>query len=256
MESIVSKFKNGRLKKDTLVALLQKKEQEEYENIDLAIQLLSAGGLPIYEEDDYVYLQSAYNRYRDDTFVFVDIETNGGKPKHNDIIEIGAIKVKNGEIIDKLDTLVFAENVPSFITKITGIYEDELVDAPKASRVLLKFKEFLNDAIFVAHDVEFDYNFISYKLNSIGIGSLYNRKICTIKLAQKLVDTSKYNLFDLGTILGMEIKTVHRAYCDAFWAYKIFIKLLDMTPKQISTTEELIHFSINGVKNHKKVLLN
>jgi DNA polymerase-3 subunit epsilon len=246
MNDILSKFKNGKISRKLLISLIEKKEDNPFLDEELLIELLISNGLSVTQKNNTILLDSYFTNYKKDTFVFVDIETNGGRPNKHDIIELGAIKWKNGKVVGKINSLIYSDNIPEFVTKITNINLNHLIDAPKQNIVLKKFKEFLGDSIFVAHDVGFDYNFISYKLNSFGLGKLYNRKLCTIKLAQKIIKVPKYNLFDLATELKIDITTVHRAYYDALWSFEIFKKLIKKLPENVKTTNELIEFSKQG----------
>ncbi len=173
----------------------------------------------------------------------VDIETNGSKPSMHQILEIGAIKFKGNEILGSFESLVYALEIPEYITQLTGIEVSHLKNAPTEEEVLLKFKRFLGDAVFVAHDVNFDYNFISSKLQQLGYGELSNRKLCSIDLAKKTIPSQRYGLEFLNKSLGINTPTSHRAYADALTAYKVVQLALKKLPSKVKNAEDLISFS-------------
>lgn len=178
---------------------------------------------------------------KDEIFCVVDIETSGSV-KDGQIIEIGAIKLQNFKIIDKFETFVYAPFVPENISQLTGIYVHNLKGAPNLKVALEKFKIFLQDSIFVAHNVRFDYNFISHSLEKIGLGILLNPRLCTIELAKRTISSNKYGLEHLKEILEIN-NTHHRAMNDAISAGKIFEHCANLMPDNIITTYDLINFS-------------
>ena len=226
-----------------------------FEDPDLLYQTLKARGFPIEEKNSKIFLKTAHTLYKNQEFVIVDIETSGSKTYNSQIIEIGAIKYKKGKIIDRFESFVHAKELPEYITKLTGITIEDLMYAPKQKDVLLKFKEFLGDAVFVAHNVNFDYNFISDKLNELGFEKLANRKLCTIDLAKRTIESEKYGLGYLNEALGINTLIHHRAYADALTALKVLEISFKNIPKKVKTTEDLIEFSKNGkkIKKEKKV---
>ncbi|SMC08382.1 3'-5' exonuclease [Nitratiruptor tergarcus] len=221
------------------------------EDPELLYQTLLARGFPLAQKDDHILLKTAKTPFLKQEFVVVDIETNGSKPEFSQIIEIGAIKFQGSEIIDRFESFVFAEEVPEYITKLTGIELDDLAHAPGQKEVLLAFKKFLGDSVFVAHNVNFDYNFISRKLEQLGYEKLANRKLCSIDLARKTIQSERYGLEYLNENLGINTLVSHRAYADAFTAYKLVQMALEKIPDEIITTEDLIKFSKSAKKTKK-----
>jgi DNA polymerase-3 subunit epsilon len=255
LEKLVKKLKKKDLKKDEfnniLVALYGM-----FEDSELLFQTLIARGFPIGENKDKVFLKTAKTSYKDQEFVIVDIETNGSKPFNSQIIEIGAIKYKNGEILDRFESFVYAKELPEYITKLTGITADDLAYAPSQKEVLKKFKEFLKDSVFVAHNVNFDFNFLSDKLEEMGFEKLANRKLCTIDLAKKTIQSQKYGLKFLSESLGIDTLVHHRAYADALTALRVLEIAFKNVPKDIETTEVLIEFSKSGKKAKKQFMVD
>lgn len=217
-----------------------------YDSVELETELLISNGYPIYFSDDFVYLKTKENRICDQVFCVVDIETSGGNPKSGQIIELAAIKFKNGIIIEEYQSLVYCKDIPQKVQEITGITPKMLEDAPNLKTVLEEFKIFLEDDVFVAHSVEFDYNFISNSFKKYHLGEMYNRRLCTIDLAMRTIESQKYGLKSLKENLNIEIENHHRAYEDALSTVevlKISLLALDAT---IQTTEDLIEFSKTG----------
>lgn len=161
-------------------------------------------------------------------FVVVDVETTGSCPFPDRVIEIGATKVLNGKIVDNFSTLVNpGRNIPPIITWLTGITNKDVATAPSFIEVAEDFKNFLGDAVFVAHNVHFDYRFMSSELVMAEYGPLKNPMLCTIKLARRTFPgLMYYNLVDLCRNLKIPLVKAHRADHDAQAAAHILIKSL------------------------------
>jgi DNA polymerase-3 subunit epsilon len=160
-------------------------------------------------------------------YAIVDIETTGGSPKSSKITEI-AIFVHDGKaIVDEFTTLVNPEtNIPAYITSLTGISNEMVANAPCFYEIARKIVEITNDAIFVAHNVLFDYNFVRAEFKSLGYE--YKRDtLCTVKLSRKLLPGYKsYSLGNLCSDLNIIIEGRHRAAGDALATTKLFEMLL------------------------------
>jgi len=220
------------------------KENDTFFNdLELEKELLLSNGLPLYFSDDLVYLKSTITDIKEQTFCIVDIETNGPNVSKGQIIEIGAIKFKNNKIIEKYQSLVNVTQISPFIQEITGITPEMTHNAPNLKTVLEEFKIFLEDDIFVAHNISFDYKFISDSFKKYDLGELYNRKLCTIDLSKKIIDIERYGLKYLAQELNIDIEEHHRALNDAYVATVILEYCLNRLPKTIKNTEELISFS-------------
>lgn len=222
-------------------------EQELHEPVDLALELLYAQGLELIERDGrYRYATTAID-VDDAVFCVVDIETNGSKPGKHQIIEVGAVKVQNHAIIDQYESLVQCDDISTHITEITGISIEDTADAPSLKTVLNELRAFLGTAIFVAHDVKFDYSFISAMFERYGELPLMNRRLCTIDLAERTISSYRYGLAYLNEQLELyKDATHHRALSDAITTAKLFKRTLPHIPHTITTAEELIQFSKQG----------
>jgi len=174
-------------------------------------------------------------------------ETNGSKLEKHQIIEIAALKVQNKQIVDRFESLIHCKEISPHITDITGISTQDTKEAPKLTQVLQEFRLFLGDAIFVAHDVRFDYRFISGSLERAGLMPLTNRALCSIDLAERTISSYRYGLKYLNDYLHLYPEaTHHRAMSDVITTYRLFVKSLENLPKEVKTVEDLITFSKNG----------
>lgn len=236
--------------------LLEKANDTMYEDPELEFELLISNGLPLDFEGEFIYLKTLKTPINEQVFCIVDIETNGGSAKKGyQIIELGAVKYKNGEILDKFDSLVYAKEIPPYVQEVTKITPKMLENAPRLETVLKEFKLFLGDDVFVAHDIKFDYTFISDSFEKYNLGKLLNRKLCTIDLTKRTIQSEKYGLSSLKEVLNINIDNHHRAYYDALTTAIVFQKSLENIDKnKIKTVEDLITFSKsdNIINNQRK----
>ena len=223
--------------------------KEEFESLlpqpsSLSLELLSAQGLNLVLKDDLYCISTSYTPVADTLFCIVDVETNGSKPSQHQIIEIGAVKLQNGVIIDTYDSLVYATDISKQIQEITGISVQQTLKAPALAKVMHEFRLFLGDAVFVGHDAKFDYNFVSAMMERVGLDAMLNRSLCTIDLAERTIESERYGLAYLNEQLELYREaTHHRALSDAMTTTKLLKRTLPLIPKTIHTCEELISFS-------------
>lgn len=222
----------------------------EYD-FDVNIEISKVLGIPLFIKDGRISLKTKYDIFSS-LFCIVDIETTGFSPKDSDIIEIGAIKYQNGNIVDKFESYVFSDDIPDKITEITGISHNMLTDAPKINKVLEKLKVFLEDSVFIAHNVGFDFNFINEKLSQHKIPIMKNRAICTLQLARKTLRAQKYGLSFLNEFLEINYPTRHRAYADCIIALRVFEHSLLSLSSDIASVEDLIDFTKTQTKSKKE----
>jgi len=220
-----------------------------FEESDTIYCLLQASGYPIEESNDEYIYKPYFTPYKDEVFCVVDIETNGSKPNSSQIIEIGAVKVKNNEIIDKFETFVECAFLPDYITKVTGIETIDLAGAPTAKDVLMQLRVFMRDAIFVAHNANFDASFLLASLHRHGLGELGNPIVCSIDLAKRTFQSERYGLAYLIELLEIPIAVHHRAYSDAFSASFVMKKSFETLPDYIKSSDDLILFSTSSQKD-------
>jgi len=219
------------------------KDQLEHE-LELSLELWRAQGLNVIKHQGYYYFDTKFIPIEEAEFCIVDIETNGSKIDKHQIIEIAAVKVKNRKIIDRFDSLVHVKEINPHITEITGIKAEDTKDAPQLKEVLKEFRLFLGNAIFVAHDVKFDYTFISKSLEKIGLEPLLNRSLCSLALAERTIVSYRYALSYLNDALSLNPNAQHhRAMSDVLTTYGLFLLSLDNLSDEIKTVEDLIKFS-------------
>ena len=245
-DNLITKLQGGPVPKDEFYGCINRLKKNF--DLELGIDTLNFYGLPVVEDEEKVFLRTQCNSYKDEVYCIVDIETNGNSPVKNQIIEIGAIKYKNGEIVDRFESYVYADYIPPAIVRLTNIEQSDLADAPSLKKVLFDFKLFLGDDVFVAHNVKFDFGFISTSLKTVGLEELLNRKLCTVDLARKTIESEKHGLAHLRHLLDIDTGEHHRAYADALSAAKVLDECFKNIPEEIITTEDLIKFSKNAPK--------
>lgn len=157
-------------------------------------------------------------------YVVVDVETTGGRGESHRVTEIGAIKVRDGRIIDTFQTLLNPQRtIPPGITRLTGISAEMVAGAPCFVDIAADFETFMNGAIFVAHNVDFDYGFISREFARIG-RPFRHAKLCTCASMRKLYPGhASYSLAALARAFDIPLKQHHRALCDAEAAAQLLL---------------------------------
>lgn len=160
------------------------------------------------------------------TFVFLDLETTGLNPDTDDIIEIGAVKAKEGEITERFTTLVATtRTLPPRIVSLTGINHRMLEGAPSLADASGELLSFIGDLPMVGHHVNFDLGFLTAKTGF----SLPNPVIDTLDFIQiALPQASSYRLETVRAVLGFPEGQSHRALADAETACRIFFRCLDI----------------------------
>jgi DNA polymerase-3 subunit epsilon len=214
-----------------------------FDSIDLQKELILSNGMPLYFDKNNVHLKTLNTKIKDQVFCVVDIETTAGNANDGQIIELAAIKVKNNKIIETYESLVTANSIPKKVQEITGITLDMLKDAPNLKDVLEEFKIFIEDDVFVAHNISFDYKFISDSLKKYDLGELFNPKLCTIELAKRTFLAKRYGLKYLKEEFDIKVDGHHRAYIDTLSTVYVFEKSLENLPDDIIYTQDLINFS-------------
>ena len=158
------------------------------------------------------------------TYVVVDVETTGGRGDRHRVTEIGAVKLRDGEVVDRFQTLLNPQRtIPPGITRLTGISPAMVENAPYFADVADAFESFMEGAIFVAHNVEFDYGFIASEFARIG-RTFRHPKLCTCASMRKLYPGQRsYSLASLCRKFDIPLKQHHRALCDAEAAAELML---------------------------------
>ncbi|SFG47833.1 DNA polymerase-3 subunit alpha [Lachnospiraceae bacterium C7] len=199
-------------------------------------------GVEAYLVDDTKdIITNSKNQSLKETYVVFDLETTGFSPENNKIIEIGAVKVEEGKIVDKFSTFVNPETpIPFRIEQLTSINDGMVIDAPTIDAILPQFMEFCKGAIMVAHNADFDMSFIKRNCKLLGI-ECDPTIIDTVSLARILLP--QLNRFKLDTVakaLGISLDNHHRAVDDAGCTAEIFVKFIEMLgERDIYTLDEV-----------------
>ena len=213
-------------------------------------------GVEAYLVDDLIgTVKNDKGQNFNDSFVVFDLETTGFGAKSNQIIEIGAVKVENRQIVDTFSTFVNPERpIPFNITKLTSIDDNMVADYPNIDVILPKFLEFCGDSVMVAHNASFDMGFITQKSRERGYKTDFT-VIDTVSMARALLpELSKYKLDTVAKALGVSLENHHRAVDDAGCTAEIFIKLLKkLDEKGISTLEKLNELGKPSVETIRKM---
>ena len=163
-------------------------------------------------------------------FAVVDVETTGGSPARGDrIVEFASVRMRNGRITGGFETLVNPGlNIPRWITGLTGI-DNELVEpAPRFGEIADRVREELSGRVFVAHNVGFDWRFVSEELRMSSSEVLTGERLCTMKLARRAAPgLRRRGLDSLARYYGVEIDGRHRAGGDARATATILARMLD-----------------------------
>jgi DNA polymerase III subunit epsilon len=160
-------------------------------------------------------------------FAIIDVETTGGTARFERITEIAIVLHDGEKIVDTFSTLLNPErSIPWNITQLTGITDQMVADAPKFYEVAKKIVEMTEDAVFVAHNVSFDYNFVREEFARFGY--TYTRKqLCTVRMARKTFPgLPSYSLSNLKKHFGIQAKRAHRALDDTLATVEVFEKIL------------------------------
>ena len=161
-------------------------------------------------------------------YVSFDLETTGKNHRGDEIIEIGAVKIKDGELGEEFDALVKPSHpISSEITDLTGITNDDVKDSPPIQEVLPSFMDFIGDSVLVAHNVDFDYPFLSHALKKSLGRTLNNDSYCTLVQARARMPGQSHRLGAVADALGVELKNWHRASADAKAAAMIFLHFME-----------------------------
>lgn len=166
-------------------------------------------------------------------YVVFDIETTGFSQSSDRIIEIGAVKLSNGEIADRFSSFINPGiTIPYNIEQLTGINDVMVADAPSIDKVLPEFLDFCRGCTMVAHNASFDMGFIQKNARVLGLEAEFT-VVDTVGLARILLpDLNRYKLNYVAKALNVSLENHHRAVDDAEAAAEIFLKLLAMLPEK------------------------
>jgi DNA polymerase-3 subunit epsilon len=191
-----------------------------------------------------VSIEELGTRLSDVTFVVVDLETTGGSPNDSAITEIGAVKVRGGEVLGEFQTLVDpGREIPPYISVLTGITTTMVVSAPRIASVLPAFLEFARGAVLVAHNAPFDIGFLKAACAETGIAWPHAASVDTAVLARRLLtrdEVPNCKLATLAPYFRTSTEPCHRALADARATVDVLHGLFErLGPLGITTLEEL-----------------
>ena len=169
----------------------------------------------------------------DTEYCVLDIETTGIPYRSEMITEIGAMKIKNGEVIDEFECFVNPEKpIPYEVVQVTHITDDMVKDAKTIKEVLPEFIKFCGDDVLVAHNANFDIGFLRYQAQKLGL-KFENTYIDTLSLAKDLFpEYTKYKLGIIAANLGIRVDVAHRALDDVKTLVKVFNVMLEKLKEQ------------------------
>lgn len=213
-------------------------------------------GVEGYLVDDLKQLvENSKNQGLSDTYVVFDIETTGFSSSRNRIIEIGAVKVKDGVITDKFSAFVNPDvPIPFEIEKLTGINDNMVLPHPKIHVILPQFLDFCGDAVLVAHNASFDVSFIAYNALQLHL-EFEPTVIDTVALARHLLPSlNRYKLDTVAKALGISLENHHRAVDDAGCTAGIFMAFVKkLRERGVETLDELNGLSTMSADMIKKL---
>lgn len=166
-------------------------------------------GVPIAYEEQHIHLDEA-------TYVVFDVETTGLSTAYDTIIELAAVKIQEGKVVDKFESFANPHRpLSAKIIELTHITDDMLKDAPEVDEMIAKFYEFIGDAIVVAHNASFDMGFLYTAYEKAGIKGVKHPVIDTLQLSRLVNPTMKnHRLNTLCNKYGIELTQHHRAIYD------------------------------------------
>lgn len=187
-------------------------------------------------------------------FAVVDIETSGGKPKDSKIIEIAIIIHDGKEIIETFESLVNPEKkIDWFVTKLTGIRDKHVANSPKFFEIAKQVYQMLENRIFVAHNIGFDYPIVRNEFKALGF-DLRLPHLCTIQSSRVLIPgVESYGLKNLTKHLNIDLKSHHRAMDDTLATAKILEHIYDLDQNNLSS---FVKYDINPKELNQKLNLN
>lgn len=173
-------------------------------------------------------------------YAIIDIETTGGRAEFDKITEIGIVLHDGERIVDTFSTLINPErSIPYNIIRITGITDYMVKDAPKFYEVAKKVVEMTEGAVFVAHNVRFDYSFLREEFRQLGY-TFSRKQICTVRLSRKVFPgLPSYSLGNLIKYFSIPVKARHRALDDAMATAELFDLMIRKYPDRLFLKTEL-----------------
>ena len=178
-------------------------------------------------------------------FVVVDVETTGRDAKIADLIEIGAVKIRDGRVVDTFTTLVNPART-IFGVQMHGITDADVAGAPVASEAVAKFAQFAGDAPLVGHNVGFDLAFLDQAAGEPGKFTAAPSFDSLAIVREGYPDLESYKLGDVARFFGISMENAHRGLADAQATAEVLIKIAGDLPNRIETLQDAIAISIRA----------
>ena len=177
------------------------------------------------------------------SYAVVDVEATGGRPERgrhgpDRVIEVAIVTVKDDAVQDVYETLINPQRpIPPFVSRLTGIWAESLSQAPRFAEVAEDIARRLDGHVFVAHNAKFDWRFLSAELARAGAGRLRAPRLCTVRLARRLLPHLRRRSLDhVAHHYDVEITARHRAGGDAVATARCLIRMLRDADRQGITT--------------------
>jgi DNA polymerase III epsilon subunit family exonuclease len=188
------------------------------------------------------------------TFCVVDLETTGGSPGLSKVTEIGAVRIREGEVVDRFVTLVNPNRpIPSAVTELTGIDDEMVAASPDIEDALAAFVDFAGQDVLVAHNAPFDLRFLNYERRRLASRYFTQPWLDTLVLARRLLD-GRVERHDLRTLAGWadsSVQPIHRALPDAEATAEVLVALLGLLAERgVDTMERAVAFAGAGGARH------
>ena len=186
----------------------------------------------------------------DELYAVVDIEATGGSIGADErIIQFACVLLKNNQVVHRFDTLVNPnKKIPKPIERLTGIKNKDVQDAPYFEEIAPMILSLLEDAIFVAHNVGFDYRFLNEQLKAHGFKQLNIPAVDTVELTQIMYPTlDSFQLEDIAAFLGYTLNDAHDALADANATVHVLQKLFERAIQLSLVTLEIKFLSLSNI---------
>jgi DNA polymerase III epsilon subunit family exonuclease len=176
------------------------------------------------------------------SFVAIDVETTGLRPRQHRVIEIGMARYTNGRCTERYSTLINPERrVPDYVRKLTGLTDSDLIPAPRFGQVAGEIAAFMGDLPLLGHNVGFDAAFLNAEFERAKLPAIKNQTIDTVPMAMRVLGrTMRPSLDRVATALGLQPRKYHRALADAELSAAVALRLLGMAAESGTTIEALI----------------
>lgn len=179
-------------------------------------------------------------------YCIFDFETTGMSGRQDKVIEIGMVKIRNGKIAETFSSFINpGRPIPYFITKLTGITNADVENAPFFDEVFNRMKEFIGDAVLIAHNLSFDHSFLKHECVNAELEFPSNDAVCTLRLARKIYPhfPSK-SLGNLTKSLKIRHRDIHRGLGDSMATAKILLRMFPTLREEhnIDTVSDLVSF--------------